>query len=819
MTATDLLKSSSVAIVGIALAPVITIVGILLIAWLLVRPVLLLGTALVATILVVIASIAWWSLPAVDGTDVVPGLSAPAQVVRDRDGVPHIFAGNPMDAFRALGYVHAQDRFFQMEFARRLIAGRLSEVIGAGGLPSDRFMRTLGLGRLAEARLQGMESWTREALDAYAGGVNAWLNSPSAVLPPDLLLLGVEPEPWRPADSMLWAEAMALLLSGNWREELLRARLTDAVPELMPVLFPEEPKDGPATLAGAWRGLPLERFAEVLPPVFAAASASNAWAVGGARTATGRPLLANDPHLGFSAPGMWYLARVEAPGLQMTGATIPGQPFVVLGHNDDVAWGFTTTHADTQDLFIERIDGADNGRYLTPDGSAAFETREETIRVRFRSEPELLRVRRTRHGPVVSDLGDAVVPRPAPDRVVSLAWTGLAPDDRTADAFARLVRARGAAEVRAAADLFGAPVQNLLYADTTGTIGFRVVGRIPRRLAGDGTVPVDGSSGANDWNGTIPSSDLPATENPPAGQLVNANNRVTAGPDAAALAATWPEGFRAARIEERLGGRSGLTADDMMALQLDDHAGEVALLRPRLLELARRATPATTARDELLAIVAAWDGRMDRHAVAPTVWTAWFDALQERLFRPRLEALYDAWGRRRQPRSVAAALADGDRWCAAGDCAAVVAGTLDDARARLADLLGADTAGWQWGKLHRARFTHPVAQRLAALAGLLSTSVATDGGDFTVNRGTAANADARRPFAHVHGPGLRAVYDLAALDRSVFAMAPGQSAHPLSRHWSDLAERWAEGGHRRLDLSAEELADATTGTLVLNPAE
>lgn len=769
----------------------------------------------------VIAAIFWWSLPVLDGEGRLAGLSAPVRVVRDDDGVPHIFAGHPMDAVRALGYVHAQDRFFQMEFARRVIAGRLSEVIGASGLASDRFMRTLGLARLAEADLAGLEDWTREALVAYAEGVNAWLASPSTELPPELTLLGVEPEPWRPADSVLWAKAMALMLSGNWRGELLRARLHAAVPDLLPVLFPDDPPETPTTLAAASAGLPLAAYAAAMPPVFATASASNAWALAGSRTATGAPLLANDPHLGFSAPGIWYLAHVDAPGLQMTGATIPGQPFVLLGHNDDVAWGFTTTHADTQDLFVERIDGEDKDRYLTPDGSVPFEEREERIDIRFRSEPEILRVRSTRHGPVVSDLGAAVVAPPTPDRVVALAWTALQPGDRTGDAFARLVRARNAAEIRAAAGLFGAPVQNLLYADQAGTIGFRVVGLVPKRRGGTGIVPAEGWSGDFDWTGTIPADDLPAVENPAPGLVVNANNKVTSAVAADDLAASWPEGFRAARIGQLLDGRTDLTADNMATIQRDDMAGEVNLLRPVLLELTSRAAAGAPMRDNLLALLAAWDGRMDRAAVAPTIWVAWLDALQARLFGPPLGDLYEAWGRQRHPYSMSAALEQGARWCPESGCAQLAGAALDDARLRLATLLGDDPAGWQWGKLHRARFSHPLGQRLPLVGGLLSASVPTSGGDHTIDRGTSQGLTAARPLAHVHGAGFRAIYDLADLDRSIFSMAPGQSGHPLSRYWANLARGWAEGSHRRLDLSMDELAGAgaDAGTLLLVPAE
>ncbi|HET6521451.1 MAG TPA: penicillin acylase family protein, partial [Geminicoccaceae bacterium] len=313
------------------------------------------------------------SLPRLDGVQRVPGLDAPVEVVRDRFAVPHIEAASPRDAFFALGFVHAQDRLWQMEFQRRVGAGRLAEVVGEAALPTDRFMRLLGFYRLAEASLAHLDPAAVEALDAYALGVNAHLATRAGPLPPEFLLLRhTSPEPWRPADSLVWIRMMALDLGRNWREELLRVRLAERLtPEQMADLWPPEPDDAPVTLAAgaagaasAVRGLPWAELAALLPPAPPPGQGSNAWVLAGGRTGSGAPLLANDPHLGLQAPGVWYLAHLRAPGLNAIGATLPGVPGVVLGRNDRIAWGFTNSEADTQDLFVERLDPADPDRYL-----------------------------------------------------------------------------------------------------------------------------------------------------------------------------------------------------------------------------------------------------------------------------------------------------------------------------------------------------------------------------------------------------------------------------------------------------------------------
>src|SRR5208337_1529452 len=414
------------------------------------------------------------AMPAYSGVAPLPGLSAEARVYRDNWGVPHIFAADRNDAARALGYIHASERLFQMEMQRRAGQGRLSEMVGRGMLGTDKYVRTLGLYRLAQTSFGALSPELQAHLQAYSDGVNAWLATHEGRLPPEFLLMGAVPEQWTPADSVVWGKLMALRLSYNYRLEMLRARLAQHMTkEQIEALFPDSPS--PITIApqrnpelnaasggkrvsaeGSERFVAIAAKGHAPDAAFPTASkpedilasllslagaASNEWVVGGQHTATGKPILANDPHLGLEAPILWYLARIVIPGTTLKGATVPGLPAVLLGQNDNVAWGLTTTNSDVQDLFIETVDPKDPGRYLTPDGSAAFDTTREIIRVKGEADVTVT-VRATRHGPVMSDIDGEMQTLAGPGKVMALAFTGLGAADTTSEAFWLLNQAR-----------------------------------------------------------------------------------------------------------------------------------------------------------------------------------------------------------------------------------------------------------------------------------------------------------------------------------------------------------------------------------------
>src|SRR6516225_4431804 len=375
------------------------------------------------------------SLPQTDGRLAVSGAKSEIHIERDADDVPLIVAQDDEDAAFGLGFAHAQDRLFQMELQRRYGAGRLAEIFGTEALASDRQMRVLGLYRAAQAEIPFLSMEVRRGLEAYAAGVNAFLATRRGALPPEFLLLRFAPEPWQPADSLVWGKLMAVRLGGNYRGELLRARMARTIPAAdLAFLYPEYPKDAPTTLADMrpiYRRLALDALYEALPSVVGPIYASNNWVVDGRHSAGGKPLLANDPHLEFGAPGFWYLARLRTLQHEIVGGTAAGSPFVLVGHNESIAWGFTTTTADVEDLFIERVDPSDPDRYLTPQGTAPFTTRRETIVVRG-APPVDLMIRTTQHGPVLSDV---LSPGTAdPGYVLALAATFTINEDRTAQA-------------------------------------------------------------------------------------------------------------------------------------------------------------------------------------------------------------------------------------------------------------------------------------------------------------------------------------------------------------------------------------------------
>jgi penicillin amidase len=734
------------------------------------------------------------SLPQIDGEIMVAGLEAPVTVVRDRWAIPHIEAESLRDATFALGFVHAQDRLFQMEFRRRLGAGRLAEVVGEAALPTDRFMRTLGLYRRAEASLAYLEPDTIAWFEAYASGVNAFLESRTGPLPPEFLILGhTELEPWRPADSLVWLRLMALDLGVNYRDELLRVRLARRLSdEQIADIWPDYPADAPTTLVEVARALPWDQLAAALPPAPPGGIGSNAWVVAGNRTTTGAPLLANDPHLGLQAPGVWYLAHLRAPEIELVGATLAGVPGIVLGHNGAIAWGFTNTGADVQDLFVERLDPDDPARYLVPGGTAPFETREEIIRIK--GAPALtLTIRETRHGPVISDLmADAgrLVPGGG---VAALAWTALAEDDRAAQALLGIARARDWPQFVEALRAVGAPIQNVHYADTSGRIGFIAPGRVPIRKNGDGRWPVPGWTGAYDWDGWVPSEALPRALDPQDGVLFNANNRVVPEGYPYLLTADWEAPYRARRLA-RLLDRGGFQPQDFAAIQAD----QLSLLARDLLPIMLSAEPSGPGAADAMAALDAWDRVMRSDAAEPLLFAAWYRELSRLVYADELGDLFDSfWGVR--PQFMSRILTDRQIWCddirtdPVETCAERAASALNAALLDLAGRRGDAPDAWRWGDAHRARMAHPIFEDLPVLDQLFDIEVASGGDSVTVNVGHFSPRNEARPFANTHAATYRAIYDLADLDRSRFVAATGQSGNPLSRHYRDLTALWVAG--------------------------
>lgn len=751
---------------------------------------LILPAALV-TVLAVPLVLHFSTLPKTEGTLTLAGIARPATVIRDDHGVPTIRAGNWNDAFFALGFAHAQDRFFQMELMRRAGAGRLSEMLGPGTLGTDRYMRKLGLYKLAEAQAATAPPVLKTRLKAYADGVNAWIDQTTWPRTVEFLALRHTPEPWRPADSLVWGKLMAVRLANNWRTERLRLdMLAKLSPDQVDFLWPPYPGDAPTAFPAVPGAAGLAAFPDMnwdSRTQGAPGTASNVWALAGTRTATGAPVLANDPHLEFRAPILWYLARLEGPDGVLAGATVPGVPFMVIGHNGHAAWGFTTTGADTEDLIVETtVDGSPLTYRTDGDGGTAeFRRREEIIQVRG-ADPETLQVLETPDGPVITDAGEG--------RPVTLTAPYLDIDDRTPEAMMALNQARSAEDIAAALRLFHAPVQNVMYATRTGDIGMITTGRIPERRRGDGRVPLARVQGPVGHAGYVLPSLMPRYANPPGGVLLNANNKITPPGFPFDIAADWPPPFRARRLAEMLAGDKpdavapqgdivSVTARDLIPLALGqlDHA---AAQGPDALALVR------------------WNGKMDRHQRQPLIFMTWALGLKRAIFADELgDALFDRWHGLRA-RAIARALTEDRRWCddvgtsdRVETCADAAVRAFEESARALREMdrnLGRTAV---WGDVHVARFEHPVFTHLPLLAGWTSIEIATDGGNDTLNRGAMWLGRKVAPFQHRHGAGLRAVFDLGDPDASRFMIATGQSGNPLSSRYRDLIEIWRDGGY------------------------
>ena len=753
------------------------------------------------------------SLPQIDGRLVLRGPKADIRIERDADGIPAIGARDDDDAAFGLGFVHAQDRLFQMELQRRYGAGRLAEIFGREAVPIDRQMRVLGLYRAAEAEIPFLSPAVRRGLEAYAAGVNAFLVSRHGALPPEFLLLRFAPEPWKVADSLVWGKLMAVRLGGNYRGELLRARMARTVSAAdLAFLYPEYPKGAPTTLAQMrpiYRRLPLDALYEALPPVVGPTYASNNWVVDGRHSASGEPLLANDPHLEFGAPGFWYLARLRTPRHEIVGGTAAGVPFVLVGHNEKIAWGFTTTTADVEDLFIERVDPSDPDRYLTPQGTAPFTSRHETIVVRG-APPVDLTIRTTRHGPVLSD---ALPPGTAdPGYVLALAATFTIPEDRTAQALWELDRAADWPSFRAALQNFVGPVQNIVYADRDGTIGFIAPGLVPIRRSGEGWLPAPGWTGEYDWVGFVPFVELPSAVNPPSGRFVSANNKIIPDTYPHFLSRDWDLPNRAERIEALLATTPVQTPASSAKIEADT----LSLMAQRLVPLMTQIKPADAASSEAIGRLRRWDFRMDRDKVEPLLFTAWLREFSHKVLFIRLgDAARGYWDLK--PRVIEAVLTEREDWCddpkqpTHVGCAAWLGDSLEAALAQLRQAYGADMTQWQWGRAHIATFANPVFGRIPVLRDWLDVAIPTSGGYDTLDRGPSTIGDEDHPFAQRFGAGLRTITDLAAPSETTMMIAPGQSGNPLSDHFADLLSRWRDFGWLVPGRSS------ATATLVLVP--
>ena len=777
-------------------------------------------------LLIVAMSTFWWlargGMPRRSGKASVAGLTSPVTVRFNDWGVPHVAAQSTADMATAVGYVHANDRLVQLELGRRLAAGRLAEVLGRVALPSDRYFRSLGMRRHATVMLEAASPETRMLLEAYARGVNAWLQERGSDLPPELRLLGVDPAPWKPIDSFYFQLQMAHELSFwqgrpeedryQWLRAYGRERLADLLDEpnlqaadSIVALARQEMLQGVMSPIAT----PFGRSDFSAKPLFGSPG-SNSWAIGGSRTASGFPLVANDPHLPLSLPGFWYQVVLQAPDYESAGMTLPGFPFVVIGHGEQLAWALTNVMLDDHDIFFEHV-SADGSRVQRDDGWALLETTEEHIVV-ANADPLKLTVR-------YSDIG--VVLEADPERGLparSMAWTGGAPADPAAT-FLRLARAGSVNDLIGQLDTYVAPAQNLVVADRENGLLYTAIGRVPARRSGDGRLPAPAWDRQYRWSGLLPQAANPTMLRPAADLIVTANHDIRPGTESlhsAHFTADFDTPHRAMRIHELLGQRDQWTANDMQSLQADIYSRYalelVPLLRDHYTGDAARAY-------EVLAV---WDGAMTMSGAG---------ALFLILDRELTTAIFDDEARAYQLRRIGGraellrALRNdlSSEWF--DDVSTlehemrhdVVTTALERSWQEATRRWGTELDTWDYAELHYLRLRNPAG------------SVPIIGGWF--NRGpiplpgSATTVAAFGGFwldgdQHVsYGPSMRWVADLDDPDHSLAGLPAGQSGHPADRHYDDQLANYLAGTLRPVHWSETAIAANTVSTLTLQPAE
>jgi penicillin amidase len=808
------------------------------------------------------------SLPQLEGAIRVAGLSAPVEVLRDARGVPHLRASSLQDLFFAQGYVTAQDRLWQMDLSRRLAEGELSEVFGERALRLDLDNRTLGFREVSQRALAELSPEARAPLTAYANGVNAFIASHADRLPIEFLLLHYQPRAWTAADSLGVALNMAETLSTTWRTDLMRERIrAELGSELSADLFPDhspldepvaevppgrklssqkkqafpssglgraalascgpatDPSPGPRRLVRAPSRSTLSpweradsfamRSASDLradPTLAALLSAlddgnlvlgSNNWVVSGAHTQSGKPLLANDPHLDHSVPSVWYMIHLKGPGLNVSGVSLPGSPLVIIGHNERIAWGATNTGPDVQDLYAESFDSAAPNKYLHNGSWVEAEVRDEVVKVRGKPDYRLT-VKVTRHGPIISHEGN---------RDLALRWTALEPHALSAlfNSVPRINGAQNWEQFTAALHDYTGPMQNFVYADGDGNIGYYAAAWVPIRKQGTGAVPVPGSTDDYDWTGYIPFQDLPHSYNPASGMIATANGRVVPDGYPYFITGQWDPSFRTARIFQLLRAGKAFTVDDMLRIQTDIATLEDNWLAGQLLKADFHLHPQDPDAQYALTLLRHWDGAARMDSAATLVCEVTRRALLERILKPKLGDGVSGYHWGMSTIFLQNVLANNwTRWLPPGDSSfeETLIKSLEEGVKQIPSRVGSRSHdAWKWGNTIPLTFYHPLGQGVPLLGRLL------DVGPFP-QAGTATTVKATTPR---HGPSMRMVVDFSNLDHSVQNLTLGESGQVFSPYYKDQFDAWYTGRSFSMSFSDAAVEQATVHKLILGP--
>ncbi len=766
----------------------------------------------------------------------LPGLHEQVDVFRDSYGVPHIYATNTHDLFMAQGFVHAQDRFWQMEFWRRSGSGTLSEILGSSALDSDRFIRTVGWHRTAAQELENYNESELSVLEAYAEGVNAYIEQNSGSLGLEFTVLGLtgvrfDPEPWTPLNTLTWAKLMAWDLGGNRSAELTRAHIATRVgTKALEELMPPYDDDHPTIVAEAVHEASLAAVPEAAFDLnvlgFGEGLGSNNWVISGERTESGKPILADDTHLGIQMPSIWYEVGLHCEPIgpecpfNVVGFSFASSPGVIIGHNDHIAWGVTNLGPDVQDFFIEKINPENPNQYEFKGQWKDMEIIREEITVAGQDDPEIVNVRITRHGPIINDVIGGVEEEWSYGwQPLAFSWTALQPGTLV-KSILMINNASNWDEFRAALSYWDVPSQNFVYADVEGNIGYQAPGRIPIRAAGDGTMPVPGWTGAYEWIDYIPFDSLPRAYNPAEGYIVTANNAVVGTDYPYFISADWAPGYRARRIVEMIEADESITVEDVMTMHGDNVVLYAQDILPFLLQL-----PTTDPKQaQALDYLRDWDFRAERESVPAVIFESlrihlvdrvYGDELGEQLLRrlrsnlsvalsrmlpePETPWFDDVTTPEVESRDEILLLALGD--------------TVDE----LSETLGEDMSSWKWGDLHTATFRNQSLGNsgIGIIEAIFNRGpVAVDGTGGAVNATSYSMSD---PYAVAAVPSQRQIVDLEYFERSLTMHTTGQSGHPFHPHYDDMIDPWRNIQYHPMLWTRGQVEAAAEAHLTLTP--
>jgi penicillin amidase len=773
------------------------------------------------------------SYPVTSGAEKVAGIHSEVQIYRDDYGVPHIYAGSEYDTYYAVGYVHAQDRLWQMELIRRAGEGRLSEILGEPALKVDKMFRTLGLWHQAQRTIPTVDATTRLALEAYADGVTNYIATHKGKYPIEFDLLNFEPEPWTMAHSLLVSRLMAWELNYSRWVDIVLGQLVERLgvakaseifptwPEGAPLTIPEELK-GRRSAAMANQLLEADQAFKQLLGNAGLESGSNAWVVGGAKSATGKPILANDPHLLFSAPGRWYEIHVVGPDLDVSGASIAGVPFVVIGRNQSVAWGVTNAMVDDEDFYVEEVDSVQHpSRYRFNGSWRPIEQQLDTILVK-NSPPVLLTTYQTHRGPIVNRMEPAAQ---YSRQLLSMRWVGHDVSNE-AQAFYVINRAHNWKEFLEGLRHFAVPAQNFVYADADGNIGYHTGGRIPIRKTKSATLPFPGWTDEYDWKGYVPFEQMPQALNPSEGFIAAANNKIISDSYPYYISNLWEPDWRITRITEVLRGQERFSVEDMQRLQQDLSSPQARELVPIVLKVYATVPLRDPDVQTTLAYFRNWNYEMSSNDVATTLFQAFLVRMVQNTFEdemgPQLLAVYDTLATvplaaiTKLMKKGSSAWFDDVRTPQVETMDDIIRRSIDDGLRDLKTRIGGEIKEMRWGTMHQVEFPHVFGSH-HLLRRIFNIGPFPIGGSHsTVNLG---GFRLTQPFLNHLGPSTRQIYDLSNWNNTRSVTPPGQSGQVFQRHYDDQIQLWLNGGYRTQLMDRSAVEKAGFDHLVLRPAQ